>query len=92
MIACCLFETFESWPEVLAQLHGFSERIESPWEGLIFLELGELEARQAAEGFRVAVGLGRGQEAAHLLAFSAQPGNVALYEQAMNAMRCPFRR
>lgn len=76
MIACCLFEDVVAWSDLLAQLYGFSDRLESPREGLVFIKLGEGEARQLATSFSVAVGLSTSQEQAHLLALSAYAGEV----------------
>ena len=81
MIACGLFTTYEDWPEVLEQLYGFSDRIESPQEGLAFIEIDEAEARGLAALFNIAVGLASTQEAAHLLALCACSGEVVADEQ-----------
>lgn len=83
MIACGLFTTYEDWPEVLEQLYGFSDRLESPREGLVFLELDEAEARELAAALNIPVGIGSSQETAHLLALSARSGEVVADEQSV---------
>jgi hypothetical protein len=86
VIACCRFDTAQDWPEVLEQLYGLTDRIESPRPGLMFLDVTQGEARQLATTFRIPVGLASSQEAAHLLSFTAQPGEVMADEAAIDAI------
>jgi hypothetical protein len=86
VIACGRFSEPRDWPEVLEQLYGVTDRIESPRVGLVFLDINEGEARQLATTFCVPVGLASTQEVAHLLSLLAHPGEVVADEVAIDAI------
>lgn len=59
-----------AWDEVLAELYGFTDRIESPKPGLVFLAIDEADAGRVAAYFDVRVATGSSQEGAHLKALT----------------------
>ncbi len=64
-----------AWEMVLTELYAFSDRIESPQRGLVFLDVEATTLRDLCQLYGVAAGLATTQEMAHLLALSTTPGD-----------------
>lgn len=58
-----------AWGEVLGELYGFTDRIESPKPGLAFLDL-QQGVTLLADRFEIQIGIGASQEEAHLNALA----------------------
>lgn len=71
-----------AWDDLLNQLYAFTNKIESPTQGVVYLDLKEPDATLIAESFQARVATADNKQHAHLLALSTQEG--AFNKEASN--------